>query len=76
MAVEAGIDVTGPARTPPPEKLMENDIAMVRLLLQSPLAADGYRENRKNGTFILVDEQTNETVAAGLIGEGTVPAGI
>jgi len=49
-----------------------NDIVRVRLKTAVPLAADTYRNNRRSGSFILVDEQTGNTVAAGLI-EATDP---
>ena len=49
-----------------------NDIVRVRLKTAVPLAADPYRQNRRSGSFILVDEQTGNTVAAGLI-EATDP---
>ena len=50
-----------------PTTLQRNDIARVRLQLGSPIAFDLYRENRGTGAFILIDEQTNATVAAGMI---------
>ena len=46
-----------------------NDIGRVSIRLASPLACDPYRENRANGAFILVDEHTNDTVAAGMVVE-------
>ncbi|MBC6610171.1 50S ribosome-binding GTPase [Hymenobacter sp. BT507] len=49
------------------EEARLNDIVRVRLKTAVPLAADIYRQNRKSGSFILVDEQTGNTVAAGLI---------
>jgi sulfate adenylyltransferase subunit 1 (EFTu-like GTPase family) len=54
-------DVSGP------EKLELNDIAVVRLRLSEPLAVDPYAENRETGSFILIDEASNDTVAAGMI---------
>jgi sulfate adenylyltransferase large subunit len=50
-----------------PEQLELNDIARVRLRLSEPLAVDPYSENRTTGAFILIDEATNDTVAAGMI---------
>jgi sulfate adenylyltransferase large subunit len=50
-----------------PERLELNDIARVRLRLSEPLAVDPYGENRATGAFILIDEATNDTVAAGMI---------
>ena len=44
-----------------------NDIARVRIKTQQPLVADSYRDLRVTGSFILIDEATNETVAAGVI---------
>ena len=44
-----------------------NDIAGVRLRLAQPVFADKYEANRSTGSFILIDEFTNETVAAGMI---------
>ncbi|MFI7588716.1 sulfate adenylyltransferase subunit CysN [Spongisporangium articulatum] len=44
-----------------------NDIGRVRLRSTQPLLADEYRRNRATGAFILVDEATNATVAAGII---------
>ena len=50
-----------------PERLELNDIARVCLRLSEPLAVDPYAENRTTGAFILIDEATNDTVAAGMI---------
>jgi sulfate adenylyltransferase subunit 1 len=44
-----------------------NDIARLTLDLSQPVFADPYRESRATGSFILVDEATNDTVAAGMI---------
>ncbi len=44
-----------------------NEIGRVRLRTQKPLHFDPYRRNRDTGSFILVDEATNNTVAAGMI---------
>jgi sulfate adenylyltransferase subunit 1 len=45
-----------------------NEIGRVSLKLQQPLVWDNYRENRATGAFILIDEASNNTVAAGIIG--------
>jgi sulfate adenylyltransferase subunit 1 len=52
---------------PAPEQLALNDIGVVRLRLAEPLCVDAYADNRTTGAFILLDEGTNETVAAGMI---------
>jgi len=44
-----------------------NDIGAVALNLLRPIAVDLYGENRGTGAFILVDPETNGTVAAGMI---------
>jgi bifunctional enzyme CysN/CysC len=44
-----------------------NEIGRVRLRTQQPLLFDAYRRSRDTGSFILVDEATNNTVAAGMI---------
>src|SRR2546421_3010475 len=44
-----------------------NDIARVHLRASSPLHVDDYRRNRATGSFVLVDEATNDTVGAGMI---------
>ena len=44
-----------------------NDIGRIELRTTAPLLFDEYRTNRLTGSFILVDEQSNITVAAGMI---------
>ncbi len=44
-----------------------NDICRVQLRTTRPLLTDPYKQNRTTGSIILVDEATNETVAAGMI---------
>jgi sulfate adenylyltransferase subunit 1 len=46
-----------------------NDIVRVQLKTAGPLVVDDYRHNRATGAFILVDDQTGETLAAGLVTE-------
>jgi sulfate adenylyltransferase subunit 1 len=49
------------------EKLNMNDIARVGLKIQQPLVFDSYATDRATGSFIVIDEATNNTVAAGMI---------
>jgi len=49
------------------DKLNMNDIARVAMKVQQPLALDHYSKNRFTGSFIVIDEATNNTVAAGMI---------
>ena len=44
-----------------------NDIGRLRLRATAPLFLDGYKRNRTTGSLILIDEFTNNTVAAGMI---------
>ncbi|NHZ78619.1 sulfate adenylyltransferase [Massilia sp. CCM 8695] len=44
-----------------------NDIARIGVTVQQPLAADAYADIRATGAFILIDEVTHQTVAAGMI---------
>jgi len=44
-----------------------NDIVHVAMKVQQPLVVDGYKRNRASGSFIVIDEATNNTVAAGMI---------
>mgnify|MGYP003394419845 CR=1 FL=1 len=44
-----------------------NDIVRVAMKVQQPLAFDAYTRNRASGSFIVIDEATNNTVAAGMI---------
>jgi sulfate adenylyltransferase subunit 1 (EFTu-like GTPase family) len=52
-----------------------NDIGCIRVRTSAPIFFDTYSKNRTTGSFVLVDEQTNNTVAAGMIlrplGDGT-----
>ncbi|NOU61502.1 sulfate adenylyltransferase subunit CysN [Marinifilum caeruleilacunae] len=44
-----------------------NDIACIKFKSAKPLFVDSYKQNRITGSFIMIDEGTNETVAAGMI---------
>jgi len=49
------------------DALKLNDVARIALNVQQPLAADAYSDIRATGAFILIDEVTHQTVAAGMI---------
>jgi sulfate adenylyltransferase large subunit len=66
VTVNHRLDIHALERTAPGTIGM-NDIAGVSLSLNQPIFCDPYRENRATGSFILVDELTHQTVAAGLI---------
>jgi sulfate adenylyltransferase subunit 1 len=60
-------DVATQARQSAPDTLRMNDIGRAELALAQPVFVDRYADNRATGSFILIDEATNNTVAAGLI---------
>ncbi len=49
------------------EKLDMNDIGRITLRTSKPLFYDPYKRNRQTGSIIIIDEQTNETIGAGMI---------
>jgi sulfate adenylyltransferase large subunit len=61
------VDVHTLERSDSPQELALNDIGRVRLRTSAPLAFDTYRGNRRTGSFILIDEASNETVGAGMV---------
>jgi bifunctional enzyme CysN/CysC len=61
------VDVHTLQRTQPAQELALNDIGRVHLRTSTPLAFDPYTSNRRTGSFILIDQDSNETVGAGLI---------
>jgi sulfate adenylyltransferase subunit 1 len=64
--VDSLLDINTQQRHPA-EGLKLNDIARIGLSVAQPLAADDYADNRATGAFILIDEVTHQTVAAGMI---------
>jgi sulfate adenylyltransferase subunit 1 (EFTu-like GTPase family) len=65
-AIEGVIDFDS-LQWPAAEELRLNDIAHVTLRLGGEIAADAYARSHATGAFILVDESTNDTVAAGMV---------
>jgi bifunctional enzyme CysN/CysC len=61
------IDVETLRRDESATALELNGLGRVHLQLSAPLVFDSYRRNRVTGSLIVVDEATNETVAAGVI---------
>jgi bifunctional enzyme CysN/CysC len=61
------LDVNTLHRHEDAERLELNEIGRVSLRITQPLFADDYGRNRFTGGFILIDESTNATVAAGMI---------
>jgi len=52
---------------PEPAELAVNDLGEIRLRTAKPLVFDGYATNRLTGSFILIEQGTNATVAAGML---------
>jgi sulfate adenylyltransferase large subunit len=73
LAVEHLLDL-GSLTLVDADQLDDNDIGVVRLAMGTPLAADPYRINRVTGSFVIIDEATNATVAAGMVGAPTLAA--
>lgn len=65
-AVDTLLDINTQQRHPA-DSLKLNDIATVSINVQQALAADAYDDLRSTGAFILIDEVTHQTVAAGMI---------
>jgi sulfate adenylyltransferase large subunit len=51
----------------PAQELGLNEIGRLRLRCSAPLMVDPYARNRTTGSFILIDEATNDTVGAGMV---------
>jgi bifunctional enzyme CysN/CysC len=65
--IDYRIDINTLHRVEGVEGLALNEIGRIRLRSTKPLFVDPYLTNRQTGAFILVDESTNRTVAAGMI---------
>jgi bifunctional enzyme CysN/CysC len=67
QALRYRLDVRGLHRDTEASELCLNDIGRVALRTTAPLLFDEYRSNRATGSFVLVDETTGATVAAGML---------
>ena len=67
VSLNSRVDVNTLEQHAAPAGLAMNDIAHVTLALAQPLFVDSYELNRATGCFILIDEVSNQTVAAGMI---------
>jgi len=66
-SIDALLDVTTLKDGAPPDELQLNDIARLTLRTAAPVVADPYSQNRTTGAFILIDEDSNDTVGAGMV---------
>jgi bifunctional enzyme CysN/CysC len=67
LEIRYRIDVDTLRREEDADTLALNDLGRVRVELTAPLVFDSYRRNRVTGSLIVIDEATNETVAAGVV---------
>ena len=65
-AIESVTDINT-QQTRSASTLQLNDIARISLTVQQPLVADDYSQIRSTGAFILIDQVSHQTVAAGMI---------
>ncbi|MCI4671462.1 MAG: sulfate adenylyltransferase subunit CysN [Bacteroidia bacterium] len=65
--VEYKVDINTLHRVQDDKKIGLNDIGRIKVRTAVPLIHDSYNRNRNTGSVILIDEFTNETVAAGMI---------
>jgi len=61
------LDINTLSRDQEDLNIQMNDIARVQIRVTKPLFTDAYRKNRITGSVIIIDEATNNTVAAGMI---------
>ncbi len=52
-------------------QLATNDIGVIQIQTADPIVVDEYQENRITGSFVLIDEKSNATVAAGMVGRAS-----
>ncbi len=65
--LESKIDIETYEPELSPQELKMNDIGEIRIRTSKPIAYDGYTTNRLTGSFVLVEQGTNATVAAGML---------
>jgi bifunctional enzyme CysN/CysC/sulfate adenylyltransferase subunit 1 len=65
--LDSRVNMTTLELEPDPAALAINDIGGIRIKTAKPLVFDGYNTNRLTGSFILIEQGTNATVAAGML---------
>ena len=61
------LDINTMHRDQDATSLSLNEIGRVVLRTTEPVFVDDYRRNRATGSFVLIDEATNQTVAGGMV---------
>jgi sulfate adenylyltransferase subunit 1 len=67
-AVDGVLDLDS-VQVVPGDDLQLNDIGRVRLRTAEPIVAEPYARHRRTGAFLLIDSQSGQTLAAGMIGD-------
>jgi len=65
--IQYKMDINSLHRIEDDKNIGMNDIGRIRLRTTQPLFVDSYKRNRNTGSLILIDENTNETVGAGMV---------
>ena len=71
--LESRINMSTFEAEPNPPELAMNDIGVIRLKTTKPVIFDGYNTNHLTGSFILIEQGTNATIAAGMLVAPTEP---
>ena len=61
------VDINTYSRIKEDKILKRNDIFRAKIRTTKPLMIDSYKTNRNTGSIILINDQTKETVAAGMV---------
>jgi len=61
------IDINSLHRIEDIQEVVMNEIAKISIRTSKPIFYDAYKKNRQTGSVIIIDEQTNETIGAGMI---------
>ena len=65
--VQYKVDINTLAKDSTATELKMNEIGRVLIKVQKPIVCDAYQQNSATGAFVVIDEHTNNTVAAGMI---------
>ncbi|MFT4124989.1 MAG: GTP-binding protein [Gordonia sp. (in: high G+C Gram-positive bacteria)] len=72
-AIDVLFDEQNLALAPAPDSLELNQIGRISVQTAQPLPADDYQVSRESGSFLLIDPQGGNTLAAGLVGDALAP---
>jgi sulfate adenylyltransferase subunit 1 len=76
-SIDARLDIDTLSSEPSPDALLVNEIGQVTLRTATPLPLDDYADNRRTGSFLLIDQADGTTLTAGMIGAPlTATAGV